>query len=69
LRSASYGAALYTTHPGGAVHEFGGTIAPKGTPITITADRYAEQAGQQQADRVADAAEARVDRALQKHRL
>ena len=40
--------------PYAAVHEFGGTIAPKGTPITIRANPAIHRAFDAKADRVID---------------
>lgn len=51
------GAAIVSTHPGGPVLEYGGTIAPRGTPITIKS--------QAMAHRAADATLAAVDRDLE----
>lgn len=64
LRAAPYGAALYTTHPGAPVHHWGGSIAPRGTPIYFERSEFATRAGEQKADRVAEAVDREIDRLL-----
>lgn len=67
IRTASYGAAITTSHPGGPAHEFGGTISPSGHPITIDKTAYAERAGDTQADRVEAAGQRAIDVLLREH--
>lgn len=69
LQPTPYGVALYTTHPGGAVHEYGGTIAPKGHPFTIKRSAFAETAGETHAGRLERRAEDSVDDLLRRHNL
>ncbi len=40
------GVAVATTHPGGAVLNFGGTISPRGVPITFERHLMAQKAGE-----------------------
>lgn len=53
-------ASIYTRVPYAAVHEFGGTIRPKGTPITIPGSHYLLGAR----DDLAEVAERRLMAAL-----
>lgn len=69
VRPAPYGAALYTTHPGAPVHEFGGTIAPNGHPFRITQKLFAQTAGETQAGQAAERADEALERLLREHNL
>lgn len=69
MRPTPYGAALYSTHPGAPVHEYGGTIAPKGTPFFIPPQAYALTAGESHADALERKATVEVDRLLRHHDL
>ena len=69
VRKAPYGAALYATHPGAPVHHWGGTIAPRGTPISIEGDEFATKAGQLHAGRVSERVERSIDSLLRSHNL
>jgi hypothetical protein len=62
-------AAITTSHPGGPVHEYGGTIAPKGKAITIEASAMAHRAFDQQADRAEENLARNVDRLLTENHL
>jgi hypothetical protein len=60
---------LVSDHPAAPVHEFGGTIAPRATPITIAASQMAYRAGQAQQSSVERRAEQGIDALLRRHRL
>ena len=53
--------------PYAKVHEFGGTIAPKGAPITIKASRYIDRALESKSDEVARELETGLDQVLTRH--
>ena len=65
------GAAIVTSHPGGPVWEFGGTIYPQGPdqPIDIPEYAMARRAGEDKADEAEAAAGRAVDRLLRQHNL
>lgn len=50
----SRGASIYSNHPGSGVQEWGGTIAPRGTPIEIKGKAYMRGAVAEKADDVAE---------------
>lgn len=61
------GAAVASRHPGAVVHEFGGTIAPKGQPIEIAAAEMAHTAGLAAFPAIAAHLEQRVSALVQQH--
>lgn len=63
------GAAIVSTHPAAPVFEFGGTIAPKGVPITIRAVEMAHKAAVEQAPVFEAAVASAVSRLLGEHNL
>jgi phage gpG-like protein len=67
LEPAPGGARLRTTHPGAPVHHWGGTIAPRGTAITIRAKEFASKAGRE-VD-ITDHVAREIDRLLAAHNL
>lgn len=69
LRAAPYGAALFTTHPGAPVHEFGGTIAPSGHPFYIAPKAFAQTAGETREGALAERVDQAIDRFLRQHNL
>ena len=56
--------AVVSDHPAALVHEFGGTIEPRGTPIRIEASHMAERAGEAMVDRVESEMSRRIERLL-----
>lgn len=68
-RGAAYGAAIVSTHPGGPVHEFGGSIAPRGKPIQIERTAYTQKAGATLGERVERDAMDALDELLDRHNL
>lgn len=63
------GAAVITSHPAGPVLEYGGTISPRGHPITFEAHAMAHKAGEAQLPRVERDVTRRIDDLLRTHRL
>lgn len=64
------GLVIRTTHPGGPVHWWGGTIAPSGHPITITRQAGAGKDFQSTtANKVAHDVENALDRLCREHGL
>ncbi len=63
------GAAIVSRHPGAGVLEYGGTIAPKGTPIQIAPHEMARKAGEQKAGEVQRRVLAAIDRLLRRFGL
>ena len=63
------GAAIVSRHPGAGVLEYGGTIAPKGTPIHIAPHEMARKAGDQKAGEVQRRVLAAIDRLLRRFGL
>jgi hypothetical protein len=55
---------LIASHPGAVVHEFGGTIAPKGVGITFKPQAMARRAAVQHLPEIERAVEARIARML-----
>jgi hypothetical protein len=53
--------ALITTHPGGLVHEWGGTIQPAGQPITIKRSQMGHRALKTELPRLEAAVIERID--------
>lgn len=69
IRSAAYGAALVSTHPGAIVHEFGGTISPAGFPITIERQAFAATAGETKTGVVESRVEQAIEALCRRHGL
>lgn len=69
LEARAFGAALVTTHPAGALFEFGGTIAPQGVDISIAPHLYAARAGEQKGDEAARETARNLDELLRAHGL
>jgi hypothetical protein len=68
--TAGGGLTVRSTHPGGPVHWWSGTIAPSGTPITITRQAGAGPDFQSKtADKVALDVENALDRLCREHGL
>ena len=67
IEEAPRGANLRTTHPGAPVHHWGGTIAPRGTSITIKRQEFASRAGQQ--TDISDRVEREIAALLEAHNL
>lgn len=63
------GVNIYSLHPAAPLLEFGGTIAPKGHPITFAAHGMALTAGKQQQSAVEARVEAGIDALIQRHGL
>lgn len=61
------GAAVAARHPGAVVHEFGGTIAPKGHEIEIHAAEMAHTAGKAAFPAIAAHLEQRVSALIEQH--
>ena len=61
------GAGVVSTKPQGPVHEFGGTIAPRGVPIEIRRSAMTEKAAAREQGRVERRLEQRVDELLARH--
>jgi|GEM_PF-2276755 len=55
------GASVFSDHPGAAVQNYGGTIAPKGTPIEIKGKSYMDDAVHNRADHVKEQVEGLLD--------
>jgi hypothetical protein len=68
-RATRAGIEFYSQHKGAAVHEFGGTIAPRGTAIRIQPVGFALRAGEAKADEVAARGREALDRLLSRHGL
>jgi hypothetical protein len=60
---------LRSTHPGAEAHHWGGTIAPRGTPITIRGNDFATRAGKANVSRVSEYIEREIYRLLVQHNL
>ena len=63
------GATIGTVHPAGLVHEFGGSIAPRGEPFRVPRSAYALTAGETEAGQVERKAMSAVDQLLRRHDL
>lgn len=63
------GAAVVTTHPGGPVLEYGGTISPRGHPITFKQHAMAHKAGEAQLPRLERDVTQRINDLLRTHGL
>jgi phage gpG-like protein len=59
---ANRGAVVSSAHPGSEVHEYGGRIAPRGTPITIERARMVGNAVKDHADGIEDQLASILDR-------
>lgn len=69
-RGGTSGLTVYTTHPGGPVHWWGGTISPRKAEIEITAKPGAgEQFTAKTADQVGQDVKEALDRLLAEHGL
>ena len=55
---------LVASHPGAVVHEFGGTIRPRGVPITFKEQAMARRAAVQHLPEIERAVDARIARLL-----
>jgi hypothetical protein len=62
-------AAVVSSHPGAVVHEYGGQIAPRGTPITIKSALMAHRAADQQQAAIERYVATGVDRLMRQHGL
>lgn len=51
-QASARGASVSSAHPGAGVHEYGGVIAPRGTPITIQKSRMLGTAVQRETPRI-----------------
>lgn len=58
---------LYSTHPGARVLEYGGTIAPRGVPITFKPEAMARRAAVTVLPAIEAAVETRLDELAQRH--
>lgn len=63
------GVAVVSSHPAGPVLEYGGTIAPRGTPITIKQHAMAHKAGELDLPRLESEVSRRVNALLAAHGL
>ena len=61
------GAAVASRHPGAVVHEYGGTIAPRGKPIQIARSEMAHTAGEAQLPAINDLLERRINALIAQH--
>lgn len=61
------GAAVASRHPGAAVHEYGGTIAPNGTPFQIKRSEMAHTAATSSADAIVALLERRISALIRQH--
>ena len=61
------GAAVASRHPGAVVHEYGGTIAPRGQPIQIKQSVMAHTAGEAQLPAINDLLERRINALIAQH--
>lgn len=61
------GSAVASRHPGAVVHEYGGTIAPKGEPIQIKRSEMAHRAGEAQLPAIAALLERRISALVAQH--
>lgn len=68
-RATATGAAITSTHPGAGVLEYGGTIAPRGTPITIAQNAMAHRAADDQRAAFERRVGQRIDALLRRHGL
>lgn len=62
-------AAVTSTHPGAVVHEWGGTIAPRGGDITIRRSAMAHQAADATLSIIEQDLKQRVERLIREHGL
>lgn len=60
-------AAVASRHPGAVVHEYGGTIAPKGEPIQIKRREMAHTAGHAELGAIEDLLERRISALIRQH--
>lgn len=58
---------VVTTHPGGLVHEWGGTIRPRGAPIQIRRSAMTQKGAAREQARVERLLDRRVDELLDRH--
>jgi hypothetical protein len=63
------GVAVVSSHPAAPVLEYGGTISPRGVPITISQHAMAHRAGDAELPRLERDLTARVDALLRAHGL
>lgn len=61
--------AIVATHPGAIVHEYGGTISPHGTPITIAQAGMARKAAVRELPHLEQTIRERIDQLAQEHGL
>ena len=61
---STHGTHEYRRHPGAIVHEFGGTIRPKGVLIEFKEQAMARRAAVQHLPEIERAIESRIDRLL-----
>jgi len=65
--SLGAGAAIASKHPAAVVHEYGGTIAPQGTPITIDRGAFAHTAGERLLPQIERDLQRRIDTLVGRH--
>lgn len=65
----SNGIAIVSSHPGAGVLEYGGTIAPRGTPFTIESRAMAHKAGEAELPRIESEVTQRINALLAAHGL
>lgn len=63
------GIAVVSSHPAAAVLEYGGTISPKGHPITFKQHAMAHKAGEAEIPRLVPAVRQRIDDLMRTHGL
>jgi hypothetical protein len=61
--------AIIATHPGAIVHEYGGTISPHGTPITIARAAMARKAAVRELPAMEQNIQDRIDQLAREHGL
>lgn len=59
--------ALYSTHPGAVVHEWGGTVAPSGVAIHIKPAAMSRKAAVAELPRIEEDVQDRIDRLIALH--